>query len=144
MTYSAIARGSTAIFYFVGRPERSLWEAQGKCAREIIALTPALSTYHRTTLNPESDGPEVYASLHYDDNAIWIISVNESNKSGKSKIILPFSSLPEKAQVLFETRNIEIISNAIADFFGPFEKHVYKITLNKPQAVKINDSKHTK
>ncbi|GAF82823.1 unnamed protein product, partial [marine sediment metagenome] len=125
MTYSMLARGASALFYFIGRPKPALWNAQGQCAREIRSLTDAVAAEHRERLvvGPADSG--VYASFRSGPKGWWIIAVNEGATAVKATIELPSSAGEGSADVLFESRQAPIEGGKISDSFAPFQRHVY-------------------
>lgn len=133
MTYSAIARGSSSIFYFIGKPPEKLWEAQGQCANEFIQLKQAVIAPIRKQLETQPHDDKVYASFRQDGQHGWIIAVNESDTQANGEIILPaeLNGITSSALVLFEDRQLAINQNRLVDTFAPHARHVYKIDLAK-------------
>ncbi len=131
MTWSMFARGSAALFYFIGKVPKKLWDAQGECAREITSLTQAVSSYQRKTLTVEPKDAKVYVSYRSNYESSWIIAVNENNKPADVEIHLPAKFKYGKAKVLFENRTIDIKDNRIKDYFVSFQRHIYKIDSEK-------------
>ena len=142
MTWSVFARGSSAIFYFIGKPAANLWNAQGQCAREITSLTQAVSSYHRKTLKVEPEGARVYVSYRGRSKASWVIAVNEGSNPVDIKIQLPDNIENRHANVLFENRRVKITKNGqITDHFASYQRHVYKID-NVPPFAQHGETQH--
>lgn len=125
MTYSMLARGASALFYFIGRPEPALWDAQGQCAREVRRLTDAVAADHRERLVVEPAGSGVYASFRSAPAGWWIVAVNEGRDAVEVTVELPSGVSQGGAEVLFESRRVPVDGGRIADSFAPFQRHVY-------------------
>jgi len=129
MTWSMLARGSSMLFYFIGRPKKELWDAQGLCAREIRALTPAVAAGRRETLKVSADG--VYGSLRRAKGGWWVIAVNETGKPTDAIIDLSNKAFNGTVTVLFEGRQQKVAGGLIKDNFKAFERHVYYYEMSK-------------
>ena len=130
VSWSMLARGASALFYFVGRPEKDLWEAQGECAREIRSLTDAVAASRRDPLRTKLPSSSVYASLRQSRGRWWVIAVNEGAKPCESALVMPGDVSDGPVQVLFEGRRLTIDGGFLRDRFAPFGRHVYSRTLD--------------
>ena len=125
MTWSMLARGASALFYFIGRPGKELWEAQGECAREIRELTNAVAAPERNSLTVTCPENSVYASLRRNRGRWWIVAVHEANQPCESTLVMPEDISDGTLQVLFEDRHVEVEGGILRDHFAPFARHVY-------------------
>ena len=132
MTYMTAAHGATSFFYFVGRPRRELWEAQGESAKEMRVLTKALAADKIEVLSTEPAGSKVYASYRERKNSRWIIAINEDGNNQKVAINLP-KNLRKKTlkieRVFDKSRPVAYSKGKIEADFAPLERQVYKIEI---------------
>ena len=128
MTWSMLARGASSLFYFIGKPPAELWAAQGRCARDIIALTDAATAERRAPLRVAPVGSGVYADFRETPEAYWIIAVNEGEHEAMVDLHLPESANAEMAEIWGEGRNVTIENGILRDSFAPFSHRVYRIS----------------
>ncbi len=143
MTYQALVEGAKGIQYFVrhgrnGFPKSVVaWNECSNMAHEVAELTPDL-TLGTPVKNISSSSNDVrLLSLQYKDR-LSIIAVNVKNKPGRIKIDLKKSYNSNKAEVLFENRQLDIKANKIDDFIEGFGTRVYRINLPAEQDEKEN------
>ena len=130
MTYMTAAHGATSFFYFVGRPRRELWEAQGESAKEMRVLTKALAADKIKVLSTKPAASKIYASYRERENTRWIIAINESSAKQKVVINLPENLQGKELQIkrVFDKQdNIAYSNGKIKADFGPLERRVYEI-----------------
>ena len=142
MTYMTAAHGATSFFYFVGKPRRELWEAQGEAAKEIRCLTKALAADKIAKLNVIPTESEVYASYRKRGNSRWIIAINECNAKQSAAINLPKNlvGLKLKIERVFDKqKTVKILDGKIKGEFAPLERKVYVITVDN-QGNKQNEN----
>ena len=133
MTYMTAAHGATSFFYFVGRPRRELWEAQGESAKEMRLLTKALAADKIKILSTKPTDSKVYASYRERENSRWIIAINESGTNQKVVINLPENLKGKELQIkrVFDKQdNVAYSKGRIEADFGPLARHVYEIKTN--------------
>ena len=127
MSYMALARGVTALFYFIGRPaDPALWAAQRECAAEIRQLAPALVRGPPASLPSSTPDDPVHAASFDDGRCIYVLAVNQRDRFADGALRVP--ACPEGAtwDVLFEDRQVPAQRAGILDRFAPFERHVYR------------------
>ena len=125
MSWSMLARGASALFYFIGRPKKELWEAQGECARQIRSLAGAVAASRPSALRTRGPSNSVYASLRQSRGRWWIIAVNEGSEPCESTLVMPRDLPDGPVQVLFEGRRVTVDGGVLRDHFAPFGRHVY-------------------
>lgn len=131
MTYMAVARGTSSIFYFIGKPpEQELWDAQGQCAKEIELLTKAIAADDRQRAEVSPAESSVYASYRRNGDQHWIIAVNESEASQQVTISLPAELKGQNLVVkrAFDpTAEVSMSEGSISDDFKPYSRQVYTL-----------------
>ena len=133
MSWSMLARGASTLFYFIGRPRKELWQAQGECARHIRSLTDAVAAPHRIVLETKGPSGSVYASFRRRGGRWWVIAVNEGDQPCEVVLALPDDIANGTVRVLFEDRRLEVARGLIRDRFTPFGRHVYSGTSDADQ-----------
>jgi len=140
MTYLSIVRGTTGILYFsydyngpMAEKHPETWKALKELAGEIRALAPVLLSlplYGVSLKKVEGDG--VYARLYEHNGSYYVIAVNSENKPAKAvKFSLQFAGPIrvnlEKAEALFENRQVTVQDRTWCDDFDSYGVHIYEI-----------------
>jgi hypothetical protein len=157
LSYLAIVHGAKGIFYYTYKggkynirdyPEhwkgikRIVWELN-----QIYPLLLASSTNQELDIEIESENLEgvklqnkpsdIHYTVKFMDNmpskkypvvikkGMYIIAVNVSDKPAKVKMYGSF--FKNKVNVVFENRVISTKERKLADYFGPYEVHIYEI-----------------
>ena len=136
MTYMAVAHGANSIFYFIGKPAKPLWDAQGECAKEIRHLTPAITSERSFNLGVSPKTSAVYASLRGTADRYVLITVNEGDERQTATISLPawMKKGTIKVKRVFDKGAAVAVNQAeasITDVFEPFDRHVYEIMASR-------------
>jgi len=128
MTYIAIIRGASGITYWAGIPRpRGTWNRMKELSREIEALTPILFSVEPTPQIKIRPEPTVTAITRQHDGATYVIALNRSSSPCSADIFVDTPDKLSTCSVLFESREVPVVSNKISDRFGPFERHVYRM-----------------
>jgi hypothetical protein len=157
LTYLAIVHGAKGIFYYTYKggkynirdyPEH--WEGIKRIVWELNQIYPLLlapSANQELDIEIESENLEgvklqnkpsdVHYTVKFMDNmpfkkppfvikkGMYIIAVNVSDKPAKVKMYGSF--LKDKVNVVFENRVLSVKERRLADYFGPYEVHIYEM-----------------
>ncbi|MCE5241500.1 hypothetical protein LLH23_23795, partial [bacterium] len=138
MTYQALIEGANGLIWYVYDDRRfkvlehpELWAMMKQLVAEIKTLTPIL-------LDPAYDaqrfqaGPEgclrACAIRSGKDLHVLVAHTNEQDL-GSQELAVPGLPLGARAEVLFESRSLATTGGKIADTFGPYAVHVYRVRL---------------
>ena len=140
MTYVAVAHGADGVFWepFSSIQETpALWEAVKSTADELRQLTPALISPVVSVITGakwKTMATESKASMHgtsrrYQDQ-LYLIIVNISAEA-QPGTTFTLANVPPTApvEVLFENRTLTVEKSVLTDDFGPYARHVYRLTV---------------
>lgn len=137
-TYGSIAAGCSMISYFYGyiyTPGN--WKALLQVNQEVLALTDVLCSEEEIGESSCSAQNTADAKLRHItkkyEGYIYVISVNTGKKNmDKVAFTLPAEcSYVGEADVLFESRKVQVENGTFSDDFGGHERHVYKIKVSQ-------------
>ncbi|MBG0861264.1 MAG: hypothetical protein IQL11_17335, partial [Bacteroidales bacterium] len=124
MTYQAIIKGASGIQYFVRQglnlfpKSASTWAECGRMAVEVSGLTPWLLS-DEVTIPVRSASGDILVSSALHDNQLLVMAVNTKN-SPQSTGFSVSRMIYGKARVLFENRDINVISGYFTDQLSAF------------------------
>jgi hypothetical protein len=134
MTYQSIINGATGIQFFIRHglnifpKSTATWAECGKMAVEIQELTPWLFSNEQTIpVTCSTSDISILSKQH--SGKLMIMVANKTNIPRKADFSVS-RSVRGKANVLFQNRNISIISNSFSDYLGAYGTQVYLIDLN--------------
>ena len=142
MTYQAIINGARGLTYFGGglvgglsEEDRKLgwnWHFWNRVLRPVIEEIGTRSPLYPALVAPDSKlpvtvkGEGIEFCVREVGDSIFLLTCKREGATIQAR----FNGLPENAtggEVLFESpRKVEIKQGAFADWFGPFEVHVYR------------------
>jgi hypothetical protein len=145
MTYQAIINGARGLIYFGGGIESSLSEADRKLGwnwtfwrrvlRPVIEEIGAHSVLYPALVAPDSKLPIATHTAGVElcarevNGELFVLACKREGETVKAE----FAGLPAtaaKGEVLFESpRTVEAKAGAFADWFAPFDVHVYRFKL---------------
>jgi hypothetical protein len=131
MTYLAIIEGATGIQYYIRQGPNSfpkstaMWDECGAMALEFSELTPDINSPHPA---PElvSDNPDIHAKAWNRAGIVTIAVMNDRNEPGSFKLRMKDIDLNILADVLFESRKIQVKDGAIEDIIDGYGTRVYR------------------
>ncbi len=127
MLYLNLIYGVRGIKYYVGIPcSDVLWEDMCKAGTEVEYLNDIL---YDTTTPPDMEVNDT--SIHYTvkehDGDTYVIAVNSSLDTIQA-VFTGLCIIGKNVSVLFEDRSITADNDNLNDAFGPYERHVYKLS----------------
>lgn len=147
LTYQAIIHGARGLFYFGGHIEKSLperdrqlgwnWTHWNKVLRPVIEEIGTHSPLYPALLAPNtqakikcSDAKVEFVARQVGDDLFLIAAKREGDMVADTKLA-SFSGLEsgyDRANVLYEDpRTVEVKDGKLADWFAPFDVHVYHL-----------------
>ena len=126
MAYASLIAGARGIYYFaqIPRTKECFAEMRALCV-EIEALTsPLCSLDSAPELTCDQSG--ILAKAYAGDGALWALAVNAQAAPCQAQLRLPGAT--GKVEVLFEGREIKLARSLWQDSFGPYERHVYRLS----------------
>lgn len=138
MTYLSLANGATGIQYFIrhgfnGFPKSTaVWGMAGQIALETKEIAPFILEGELVNF-AESDQDNIHLRSWEKDGQTVIMAVNENIDPGALKLTLNNTD-SDKAEVLFESREISVDNNEINDFIEGYGRRVYLLgeAIQKP------------
>ncbi len=91
----------------------------------MAALAPALASAE-TAPAVQCDASAVLTASYRQGGATWVLAVNTGREPVESKLTLAGEAA--QAEAVFEGRSVKAQGGAWSDSFGPYERHVYKLT----------------
>lgn len=119
MTGMVWAHGASAVFYFIGRPEEPLWQAQGECVKMNRDYAEAITADRRRTLKLEPPGSAVFASLRGKGGRWVVMAVNESAREQTVRIRLPEGFDCDAAEAAKNA--VQCKEGVLTGVFSPYE-----------------------
>lgn len=132
MTYLALAHGARGLIYYCYYDLRVLpqyaemWAGLKKIAAEVKHLSPVLLAPDepgKLAILP-ADAP-VHTRLKRHDGSLYLIAVNPADKP--CTVTFQLKHAAERAEVLFEQRDLVIADGRLEDTFPALGVHVYKM-----------------
>jgi len=136
--YMALVYGVKSFAYYIGVPQsKATWERTGRIGREFEVLKPAIFSLEEVPeIRPADSATEntVKFIVRKHQRTIYLVAVNrrmEKVKAGFDLSNIKGIDDLKRVEVLFEDRKIEIQNAFLRDTFGPLERHVYTIGVQK-------------
>ncbi len=128
MAYGSILAGARGLYYFaqVPRTRECLDEMRALCI-EIDAIAPALGSLTAAPALTCSQ-PQVMAKAYATPEAVVVVAVNTTSRPCEARFTLASPAGGPAISVLFEDRDIRRDGGAWEDRFGPYERHVYRLS----------------
>ena len=126
MVYGSLIKGARGIYWFAQVPRsRQCWDEMRAMCVEMAALAPALASAE-TAPAVQCDASAVLTASYRQGGATWVLAVNTGREPVESKLTLAGEAA--QAEAVFEGRSVKAQGGAWSDSFGPYERHVYKLT----------------
>ena len=146
MTYQAIINGARGLLYFGGHIDKAIpeqdkkygwaWTHWRRVLRPVIEEIGSKSPLYPALLAPESKLPikcsdsNIEFCVREAGNELFILACKREGDPVKDTNDATFTGLPaeiRQGEVMFESpRQVEAKSGAVADWFAPFDVHVYR------------------
>ena len=146
MTYQAIINGARGLLYFGGHIDKAIaeqdkkygwaWTHWRRVLRPVIEEIGSKSPLYAALLAPESklaikcSDPKVEFCVREVGNELFILACKREGDAVKDTKEATFTGLPTEiteGEVMFESpRRVEAKDGAVADWFAPFDVHVYR------------------
>ena len=132
-TYGNIAAGCTGFSYFYGPPATpGNWKAYTQLNREVLALNDILLSEEEVTQGTWSVDPKTLRSItRRHGGHLYVIACN----IGTSPLNETVFTLPAaldyggEAEVMFESRRVQVREGKLTDSFPGYSRHVYKLKI---------------
>ena len=132
-TYGCLAAGCTGLSYFYGWPKTmDNWKAYLQLNRELMDLSEVITSEEdcsEAAASGDSQLMRIRAKKY--DGYVYAIGCNiDSEPAGNVTMVLPCEfKYANKAEVLFEDREVQVQEGNIIDDFPPHTRHVYKVRI---------------
>jgi hypothetical protein len=127
MVYGSLIERARGIYYFAQIPRtKQCFSEMRALLVEVEALAPALGSLKRA---PEvsCDNPSILCKAYVDGGACTVLALN--TQAAACAATLSLAGQVTDAEVSFEGRTVRVDGGAWRDDFGPYERHVYRLSV---------------
>ncbi len=126
MVYGSLIEGARGIYYFaqIPRTRQCFDEMRAMCV-EVDALTGALGSLEQAP-DVTCNEPNILTRAYRHEGSVWVPAVNTQPR--ECSVQLAVEGADGDLTVVFEGRSVHAGQGVWQDTFGPYERHVYRIS----------------
>jgi len=125
MLYGALIAGARGIYYFAQIPRtKECFDEMRALLVEVEALAPALYSLDAAP-DVSCNTPKVMCGTYAHKGQLYILAVNTQQSAVRAQFTAPRAG---PLEVLFEGRQLRAAAGTWTDAFGPYERHVFRVT----------------
>jgi hypothetical protein len=126
MVYGSLIAGARGIYWFAQIPRsQECWAEMRAMAVEMAQLAPVLGSAAAAPA-VKHEVPGLMAQAYSYRGETWVLAVNTDRTPKTAKLTV--AGAAKGAEVVFEGRRLPVKGGHWGDTFGPYERHVYRLT----------------